>query len=66
MNIEVYYEVSEDYFNHSISTEDLGYSEKEWIALSKEEKENILQDYIDDSANQPSWIVSSFKNREDI
>jgi len=47
----------------TIDTEELGYSEKLWNSLSKEEKEAILQDEVFELSEQPYWMIDSFEEK---
>lgn len=60
MEIKLKLEVSETETTKVVELEYLDYTEEEWNALSKDEKEEALQTYADSLPNQPVWLVSSF------
>lgn len=41
--------------------EDLGYGQEAWDALTKDEKEEVINDFLADLPEQPYWMVDKFK-----
>ena len=41
-----------------VKLQDLGYTEKEWLKLSQEQQESIIQTHLDDLPEQPYWVAS--------
>ena len=58
--IEVHLDAS--VFRHTIiyNVSDLGFDDKEWAEITKEEKREIIQAAIDDYPEQPNWIVNKW------
>lgn len=57
--IKVQLEVTRERMSTSFTLEDLDRSEEEWSTIDDEGKRNIVQKYIDDNIEQPSWILVS-------
>lgn len=63
MKIRVKTEVSQTRDITDIDFEDLGLTEEEWNSLNNDEKTEKLQDFVDESPNQPYWIVETFEEK---
>lgn len=60
MKIEIKLGVSQQNGVQSVSLEDLGITKDEWDAYNDYEKNEYLQDYINNLLEQPYWCVDSF------
>jgi hypothetical protein len=59
--IEIKWDVSESSGTEYASFEDLCVTEAEWDALSNEEKNDKLQDYLDELPERVSIILDEYK-----
>ena len=60
MRIIVYLEVSQESNKIDVTMDDLNTTFEEFQALTKEERLEKIQDFINESPNQPYWIVDRF------
>jgi len=60
MKIKVKLEVSQNNSIKNFDLEDLDITESEWQKLSKDEKIELIQIYVNDMPEQPYWMVDSF------
>lgn len=58
MKLSVPVEISYTENTFDIDLEDLGISEVEWLSFDDEKKEEILNDYINDHRELPSWVIN--------
>jgi hypothetical protein len=64
MKVYVKLESSQDSRSVTLDMEDLGFTKKEWMKLSEEEKKDNIQVAIDNLPDQPFWVAQDF-NEED-
>lgn len=65
MKISVKLQVSEETNNWTFDLEDLGItSQEEWDELSIEEKDNIINELVNDLPDQPYWVMESFSEKD--
>lgn len=63
MKITVKYGVSQSRTNATWDLEDLGLSVEEWNEMSKDKKEEILMEMMEN--DQPYWMVETFEEKAD-
>jgi hypothetical protein len=63
MKIYLQMEVSENTNRRTIDLESVGLSEEEWLALTPEEKHDILQELVHEF-EQPYWVLDGFTEEE--
>lgn len=59
--INVDMETNVNSHQHTFTLEDLNHTVETWEALSKTEKEEVLQDAVNDLPTQPEWIIETFE-----
>ncbi len=60
MKIKIKLEASVDTGHHSVDLKDLGFTPKEWEALSEAEKLDAIKNEVDNLPDQPYWTVESY------
>jgi|GEM_PF-4290452 len=61
MKIVVELEVSENTNSRIFDLEDLNLTKSEWDSLDEEKKEDVIQNVLNESTNQPYWMVDKIK-----
>lgn len=64
MSVKVRLEASQNNDVVTLSFDQLGVSKEDWDKMSKELKEELLQEVIDDMPSQPYWMVGSFNDKD--
>lgn len=62
MKINIEAEVSEFNYGEMVDLEtDLGIPKEEWDSLNEEQREEILQEYLNEQHNQPYWVFTKYE-----
>jgi len=61
MKIKITASPNESERTFTVSLDDLGYTEKDWLKLSSEQRSTIIQTHLDDMHDQPYWVIDKFE-----
>lgn len=48
----------------SLTTDDIGITDEEWLLMDNLQKEEALQAYVYDLPEQPYWVLDNFDEKE--
>lgn len=48
----------------SLTTDDIGITDEEWLLMDNSQKEEALKAYVFDLHDQPYWVLDNFDEKE--